>query len=97
MSVYILDAHIPQSNPRASRSGSQLAPETSGFANLHLESTATGRATLSALPANLVPELVRNRNTGGTSGAAAAGRLLAGTDPPAAGQGTRRRRQSRRR
>lgn len=53
--MYIFDTHIHQSNPGASRSGSQLAPGTSGFANLHLESTASGRATLSALPGDPGP------------------------------------------
>lgn len=46
----IFGTHRHQSNPRASRSGSALAPGTSGFANLHLESAASGRATLPALP-----------------------------------------------
>lgn len=50
MCMYLIHIHIHQSNPCASRSGSPLAPGTSGFANLHLESTASGRATLSALP-----------------------------------------------
>lgn len=87
MYVYIFDTHISK-YPRANRSGCPLESGASGFANLHLVSDASGRATLSALPGEPGPGACLESEAG-REGAkeSAVGRVLPGTDPRGCGAG----------